>query len=115
MSLPFSSFVRPQMSALFLLSYSSVFIKLISRGNRNLLHRNFYMPTAAWAHPQDQSATKHTVVTLFEISIKGGVLGIRLYRITLDYDTSLTSTLDIQDVPGGKVNILGGHSIGPSC
>jgi len=49
--------------------------------------------------------------TLYGISIKGGVLGIRLYRITLDYDTSLTSTLDIQGVPGGKVNILRGHSI----
>jgi len=33
--------------------------------------------------------------TLDGISIKGGVLGIRLYRITLDYDTLLTSTLDI--------------------
>ena len=62
MSLPFSSLVRPQMSVLFLLTYSGVFIKLKSRGTRNLLHGNLHTPSVAWAQPQDQSVTKQTVV-----------------------------------------------------
>lgn len=90
MSLPFSSFVRPQMSALLTLSYSSVLIKLKYRSTRNLTPKLSCMGSPTWP-----ACNKTNSGTLDGISNKGGVLGIRLYRITLDYDKLLISTLAI--------------------